>query len=150
MSDPAPDLPVHAGVEDCRLIELPTVPDPRGKLSIVESERQVPFEIRRFYYLYEVPAGATRGGHAHRRLHQFLVGISGSFDIRVADGRAERNITLNRPHVGLYIPPMIWRDMANFSSGSVCAVLASDLYDEDDYYRDYGEFVAARRSSPAT
>ncbi len=139
-----------ATVDDCRLIELPTVPDPRGKLSIVESARQVPFEIKRFYHLYDVPTDATRGGHAHKRLHQFLLSMSGSFDVRVTDGSDERTVTLRRPHVGLYIPPMIWRDMANFSGGSVCAVLASDFYDEDDYYRDYDEFVSARRSLSAT
>lgn len=146
MSEPV-RVPALATVEDCRLIELPTVPDPRGKLSIVESARQVPFEIKRFYYLYEVSAGATRGGHAHLRLHQFLIGISGSFDVRVSDGASERQVMLNRPHIGLYIPPMIWRDMSNFSSGSVCAVLASDFYDEDDYLREYDAFVAARRGA---
>ncbi|HEV3001484.1 MAG TPA: FdtA/QdtA family cupin domain-containing protein [Solirubrobacteraceae bacterium] len=149
MSEPA-RVPALATVDDCRLIELPTVPDPRGKLSIVESARQIPFAIQRFYYLYEVPAGATRGGHAHRRLHQFLVGISGSFDVVLSDGTAERRVMLNRPHVGLYIPPMIWRDMSNFSSGSVCAVLASDFYDEDDYLREYDGFLTARRSASAT
>lgn len=146
MNEPA-SPPALATVEDCRLIELPTVPDPRGKLSIVESARQVPFEIQRFYYLYEVSAGATRGGHAHRRLHQFLIGISGSFDVRVSDGADERRVMLNRPHIGLYIPPMIWRDMSNFSSGSVCAVLASDFYDEDDYLRDFERFRNARASA---
>ncbi|HEX2087939.1 MAG TPA: FdtA/QdtA family cupin domain-containing protein [Solirubrobacteraceae bacterium] len=139
-----------ASVADCRLIELPTVPDPRGKLSIVESARQVPFEIRRFYYLYDVPAGATRGGHAHRELEQFVVGMSGSFDVRLSDGRDRREVTLRQPNVGLYIPPMIWRDMVNFSYGSVCAVLASDFYDEADYYRDYDEFLTARTNASAT
>ena len=139
-----------ATADDCRLIELPTVPDPRGKLSIVESDRQIPFAIQRFYYLYDVPADATRGGHAHRRLHQFLISLSGSFDVRVSDGSGERQFTLRRPHEGLYIPPMIWRDMADFSSGAVCAVLASDFYDEDDYFREFEDFLTARRSASAT
>ncbi len=139
-----------ASVADCRLIELPTVPDPRGKLSIVESERQIPFEIKRFYYLYDVPAGATRGGHAHRTLEQFVVGMSGSFDVRLSDGSEDVHVTLRQPNVGLYIPSMIWRDMVNFSYGSVCAVLASDFYDEPDYYRDYEAFLTARRSASAT
>jgi dTDP-4-dehydrorhamnose 3,5-epimerase-like enzyme len=125
---------------DCRTIELPVVAEPRGNLTFVESERHIPFPLRRVYYLYDVPSGAERGGHAHKQLHQLLIAISGAFDVHVDDGRERRSHHLNRPHKGLYIPPMVWREIDNFSGGSVCLALVSDFYEEDDYFRDYAEF----------
>lgn len=130
-------------IGDCRLIDLPVIHDQRGNLTFVENSRHVPFDIRRVYYLYDVPGGAERGGHAHKELHQLIIAMSGSFDIVLDDGREKKRIHLNRSYFGLYVCPMIWREMDNFSSGAVCLVLASNLYDESDYYRDYDEFLAS-------
>lgn len=131
----------EAMIEDCRVIDLPIISDPRGNLTFIESGRQIPFNIQRIYYLYDVPGGAERGGHAHKDLHQLIVAASGSFDIKLDDGREKRTFSLNRSYQGLYVCPMIWREISNFSSGSVCMVLASNLYDENDYYRDYNQFL---------
>ena len=130
-------------LNDCKLIDLPKIADARGNLTFVEGGRHVPFDIKRVYYLYDVPGGAERGGHAHKDLHQLIVAMSGSFDIVIDDGRNKKRIHLNRSYYGLYVCPMIWREMDNFSSGAVCLVLASNLYDETDYYRDYQEFLKA-------
>ena len=130
-------------LSDCRIINLPKITDPRGNLTFLEGERHVPFEIKRVFYLYDVPGGAERGGHALKRCRQFLIAMSGSFDVILKDGREERRIHLNRSYYGLIIPPMIWREMDNFSSGSVCLVLASHGYDEADYYRDYDMYLKA-------
>ena len=130
----------------CKLIDLPRIHDPRGNLTFIEGCRHIPFEIKRVYYLYDVPGGATRAGHAHKTLEQLLIAMSGSFDITMDDGFQKKTFHLNRSYYGLYIPPMIWRDINNFSSGSVCVVLASDYYDEDDYYRNYDEFLNAVRN----
>lgn len=129
-------------IDDCRLIELPKIGDPRGNLTFIEGGVHVPFAIERVYYLYDVPGGAERGGHAHRALHQLIVAMSGSFDVVLDDGRRRRQVHLNRSYVGLFVCPMIWRELTNFSSGSVCMVLASNRYDEADYYRDYAQFRA--------
>jgi hypothetical protein len=130
-------------LNDCSLIELPKVSDPRGNLTFIEGGTHVPFEIKRAYYLYDVPGGATRAGHAHRTLEQLMIAIAGSFDVELNDGQTKEKYHLNRSYCGLYISPMIWRDIDNFSSGSVCLVLASDYFDEADYYRDYDEFLKA-------
>lgn len=126
----------------CKLIQLPKIADARGNLTFIEGARHVPFEIKRVYYLYDVPGGAERGGHAHKDLHQLIIAISGSFDIVLDDGLEKKRFHLNRSYFGIYVCPMIWREMDNFSSGAVCLVLASNLYDEADYYRNYSEFIA--------
>jgi dTDP-4-dehydrorhamnose 3,5-epimerase-like enzyme len=131
------------GLEDCRIIELPRITDPRGNLTFIEAGNHLPFEIKRVYYLYDVPGGATRAGHGHKTLEQLMIAMSGSFDVELDDGRAKKKYHLNRSHYGLYIPPMIWREIDNFSSGSVCLVLASEFFDESDYYRNYDGFLEA-------
>jgi WxcM-like protein len=131
-------------VNDCKVILLPKIADPRGNLTFIEGERHVPFAIQRVYYLYDVPGGAERGGHAHKGLHQLIVAMSGSFDVVLDDGAERKRFHLNRSYSGLYVTPMIWRAIDNFSSGSVCMVLASARFDEDDYFREYGEFVGAK------
>ena len=130
----------------CRIVELPKITDTRGNLTFVEGQTHVPFDIARVYYLYDVPGGETRGGHAHRRLQQLIIAMSGSFDVVLDDGRRQKTVSLNRAYYGLYLPNMIWRELVNFSSGSVCMVLASERYDEGDYYREYEEFLRAVRS----
>lgn len=136
-------------IDRCRLLELPRVPDARGNLSFVEAGRHIPFDIRRVYYLYDVPGGASRAGHAHRALHQLMIAMSGSFDVHLDDGHQRKSFHLNRSYYGLYIPPMLWRDLDNFSSGAVCMVLASDFYDEADYFREHAEFLQAVRGNGA-
>lgn len=128
-------------VNRCRIVNLPQIVDPRGNLTFIEEVRQVPFEIKRVYYLYDIPGGAERGGHAHKKLEQLIVAMSGSFDILLDDGYRKERVHLNRSYYGLYVGSMVWREMDNFSSGSVCMVLASTYYDELDYYRDYEEFL---------
>jgi dTDP-4-dehydrorhamnose 3,5-epimerase-like enzyme len=132
-------------LSDCRIIELPKIQDHRGNLTFIEAGRHIPFDIQRVYYLYDVPGGAARAAHGHKRLHQLMIAMSGSFDVTLDDGFDRRCFHLNRSYYGLYIPPMLWRDLDNFSSGSVCMVLASDYYDENDYYRDYQDFLEAAR-----
>jgi dTDP-4-dehydrorhamnose 3,5-epimerase-like enzyme len=131
------------GVHQCNVFDLPVVHAPEGNLTFVEGSRHVPFDIARIYYLYDVPGGATRGGHAHRSLEQVMIAMSGSFEVLLDDGNEKKAVTLGRSHQGLYIGTMIWRELVNFSSGSVCMVLASDYYDEADYFRDYDDFLAA-------
>jgi dTDP-4-dehydrorhamnose 3,5-epimerase-like enzyme len=133
-------------VKDCRLIELPRVNDPRGNLTFIESGRHVPFVVKRIFYLYDVPGGATRAGHALKSCHQFLIATSGSFDVIVDDGVQQETFQLNRSYYGLYIPPLIWREIGNFSSNSICMVLASEFYSEEDYHREYPQFISAVRA----
>lgn len=134
-------------LQQCRIVELPKITDHRGNLTFVESGRHIPFDIKRTYYLYDVPGGATRAAHGHRNLHQLMISMSGSFDVTLDDGFEKRVFHLNRSYYGLYIPPMIWRDLDNFSSGAVCMVLASDYYDEADYFRNYADFVKAAQEA---
>lgn len=133
-------------LERCRLINLPVIQDPRGNLTYVEENRHIPFPIKRVYYLYDVPGGAIRGGHAHKALQQFIIAMAGSFDVILSDDKETQRIHLNRSYYGLYIGPLVWRELDNFSSGSVCAVLASDFYEEADYYRDIDEYREYMRS----
>jgi hypothetical protein len=125
------------------MVDLPKITDPRGNLTFIEAGRHIPFQIQRVYYLYDTPGGAERGGHAHKGLHQLIIAMSGSFDAVLDDGKERRRFHLCRSYYGLYVCPMIWRELDNFSSGSVCMVLASNFYDEADYYRDYEEFLKA-------
>jgi len=131
-------------IDLCKVIELPKIADSRGNLTFVESGRQIPFGISRVYYLYDVPGGSERGGHAHKDLHQLIIAMSGSFDVVLDDGIRKKRVHLARSYYGLYVCPMIWRELDNFSSGSVCMVLASNFYDESDYFRNYNEYLNAR------
>jgi hypothetical protein len=130
---------------DCRIIEIPRFADERGSLSVVEGGALVPFGIARVYYLYDIPAGQVRAAHGHRRLEQFMVALSGSFEIDLDDGFERRTVRMDRPDRGLYIAPGMWRDLNGFSGGAVCLVLASLHFDEADYLRDYDDFVAFAR-----
>ena len=130
-------------INDCKIINLPRINDPRGNLTFVEGNDHIPFSIARVYYLYDVPGGAERGGHAHKDLQQLIIAMSGSFDIHLDDGVSKKTVHMNRSYMGLYVPTMIWREIDNFSSGAVCMVLASERYSEADYYRDYDEFQSA-------
>ena len=132
-------------LSDCQLINLPKINDARGNLTFIEAERHVPFSIQRVFYLYDVPGGSLRAGHALKSCHQFIIAISGSFDVMLDDGSERQRFHLNRSHYGLYVTPLTWREIDNFSSNSVCLVLASAAYSENDYYRDYEGFLAAVR-----
>jgi len=126
-------------IKDCSFINIPRIEDYRGNLAVIEKE-VVPFKIERVYYLFDVPSGSTRGGHAHKNLSQFIIALAGSFDVVLKDGISEQRLLLNNPSKGLLINSGIWRELENFSSGSVCLVLASNVFDESDYIRDYQEF----------
>lgn len=134
-------------LQNCRIIDLPKITDPRGSLTFIEGNRHIPFDIKRTYYLYDVPGGESRAGHGHKNLQQLLVAISGSFDVHLDDGISKKTYHLNRSYMGLYIPSMIWREIDNFSSGAVCLSLASDVYIEEDYYREYSDFMNAVKAS---
>lgn len=133
------------GIDDVRILEFRKIADPKGNLTPIEGGRDLPFAIERVFYLYDVPGGEARGGHAHRALHQVIIAVSGSFDVVVEDGEGERRFFLNRSYYGLHVPPMVWAHLENFSSGSVGLVLASALYDEADYYRDRDEYLRVVR-----
>lgn len=128
-----------------RIIDIPKIEDRRGNLSVIEKDI-IPFDIKRVYYLYDVPSDAYRGGHAHKEQYEFLIALSGSFEVVLDDGFEKQKVMLNKPNKGLLIPTMIWRELENFSSGAVCLVLASDVFDEADYIRDYDEFISSKSS----
>lgn len=130
-------------INDCKVVLLPKIPDPRGNLTFLEGGRHIPFDIKRVFYLYDVPTEESRGAHAHKKLHQFIICLAGSFDVEIDDGEFQGKIHLNRPWKGLHIPPMIWAAEVNFDPGSVCLVITSDVYNADDYIRDYADYVAA-------
>jgi hypothetical protein len=134
-------------VYDCTIVELDRHNSKRkGDICVVENFKTIPFDVKRIYYLYDIPGGVSRGGHAHKQLQQFIVAVSGSFTVTLDDGNVRRSFTLNRPYQGLLLVPGIWRELGDFSSGSVCLVLASELYDKDDYIHDYVEFLNFRKS----
>ncbi len=131
------------GIEACRLIEFPKIKDHRGNLTFLEGERHIPFEIKRVYYLYDIPGGESRAGHAHLTLASVIIAVNGSFDVLLDDGIERKTFRLSRANEGLYICPGIWRELESFTSGSVSLVLASAYYDEDDYFREYEDFIKA-------
>jgi hypothetical protein len=128
-------------IREARIIQLPKIPDDRGNLTFVEAGRPVPFIIQRTYWIYDVPGGEVRGGHAYRELQEFFVALSGSFDVTLDDGKERKVVSLNRSHFGLYVPNMIWRHLENFSTNAVCMIMASMTYSEKDYIRDYESFI---------
>lgn len=132
-------------VFDCSLVDLGKVSFDEGNLTVVENGTSFPFDVQRIFYLYDIPGGESRGAHAHRECHQFLIAAGGSFEVLLDDGKLKRQIFLNRPDVGLHIPPGIWASELNFSSGAICLVLASHTYNENDYLRDYSEFLHLRK-----
>ncbi len=132
---------MELSLSECKMIELPKIQDPRGNLTFLENNKHIPFAIKRVFYLYDVPGGADRAGHALKKCHQFLIAMSGSFDVIVYNGKDKQRFHLNRSYYGLHLPPMFWREIDNFSSGSVCLALASEGYDEKDYYREYKEYL---------
>jgi dTDP-4-dehydrorhamnose 3,5-epimerase-like enzyme len=130
---------------EAKLIELPKIEDERGNLSFIEEKTHIPFEIKRSYWIYDVPGGETRGGHAYRELQEFIVALSGSFDVVLDDGRNKKVYSLNRSYYGLYVPKMIWRSLENFSTNSLCLILASGHYNENDYIRNYVDFLEGKK-----
>lgn len=130
-----------SAVPNWKTIELPKIKDSRGNLTFIEGNHHIPFEIQRTYYLYDVPGGESRGAHGHKKLEQLIVAISGSFEVVLSNGQVQERFQLNKPFVGLYVPSRTWRTLENFSSGSVCLVLASLPYSEEDYLRDYSDFL---------
>ena len=136
-------------IENCRIIDIPKIPDTRGNLSFVEGGRHINFDIKRVFYLYDVPGGEMRAGHALKTCHQFVIAMSGSFDVHLDDGVEKKTVSLNRSFRGLLILPRVWRVLDNFSSGAVCVVLASENYDAEGYFRDYEQFLDAVRIGPA-
>ena len=131
-------------IQDCNVVEIPKVHDERGSLAVIE-KAIIPFKIQRVYYLYDVPSDSYRGGHAHKELYQVIVHLSGSFDVKINDGKKFKVFNLNKPHKALLIVPGIWREIDNFSSGSVCLVLASNVYNESDYIRNFEDFLAFKK-----
>lgn len=136
----------NSTIFDCSILELDKHNHEKGNISIVENGKEVPFDINRVYYLYDIPGGEDRGAHGHKELRQLIIAASGSFDIILDDGNVKRSITLNRPYIGLLVVPGIWREIINFSSGAICMVLASHNYDENDYIRDYIEFLNLKKT----
>lgn len=135
------ELHATSNISECRIIELDKHHHDNGNLSVVEGMQQLPFNVNRVYYLYDIPGGSERGGHSHRKCHEFIIAVSGSFDVEIDDGCEKRTVSLNQSNKGLHVEPGIWRILNNFSSGSVCLVLASDCYEEADYVREYDEFI---------
>lgn len=128
-------------VFDCAILELPRINNRSGNITAIQNNKEIPFDIKRIFYLYDIPGGESRGAHAHKECHQFLVAASGSFEVQLDDGKVKKTVMLNQPYRGLHIPPGIWASEVNFSSGAICLVLASHKYDENDYLRNYNEFL---------
>lgn len=133
-------------VYDCCIVHLPKIHNEAGNITALENNRSIPFEVKRVYYLYDVPGGAERGGHGHKNLQQFIIALSGSFDVLIDDGVNKKVVHLDRPYIGFHMVPGIWRELMNFSSGAICLVLASEKYDEADYLRTYEAFIEYTKS----
>jgi len=133
-------------VFDCSFIELSKIQNRSGNITVIENNVEIPFKIKRIFYLYDIPGGESRGAHAHKECHQFLIASSGSFEVQLDDGKVKKTVMLNQPYKGLHIPPGIWASEVNFSSGAICLVMASHIYDESDYLRDYNEFIKYKRN----
>lgn len=132
---------MHNSVYECSIVHLPKIHNEAGNITALENQKNIPFDVKRVYYLYDVPGGAERGGHGHKNLQQFIIALSGSFDVLINDGTNKKVIHLDRPYIGLHIIPGIWRELINFSSGAICLVLASEKYTEDDYLRQFEEYL---------
>ena len=128
-------------LSDCTLIDLPKIENRSGNITVIENNLDIPFEVKRIFYIYDIPGGESRGAHAHKECHQFLVSASGSFEVHLDDGINKKTVMLNQPYTGLNVPPGIWASENNFSSGAICLVMTSDLFDKDDYIRDYQDFL---------
>lgn len=138
-----------SSIYNCGIVEFKQIHNRQGNITSIENSKSIPFDIKRIYYLYDVPGGAERGGHAHKELQQLIVAVSGCFDVVIDDGKNKKVVELNRPYYGLLVVPGIWRELINFSSGAICLVLASHKYDEHDYYRDYDKFIAFKNENPS-
>ena len=138
-------MSINSKIEDCKIIELPKIGDRLGHISVVNNQKDIPFGAKRVFYLFDIPSGESRGAHAHKECHQFLIALSGSFEVMLNDGVNQKSVFLNRPNFGLHIVPGIWASEVNFSSGAICLVLASHLYDESDYIRDHDSFLEYKR-----
>ena len=136
------EMAINFTVFDCNILYLPKIENRAGNITPIENFKEIPFQIQRIFYLYDIPGGESRGAHAHKKCHQFLIAASGSFEVLLDDGKVQRIVQLNRPYLGLHVPPGIWASEINFSSGSICLVLASEKYTEEDYIRDYSTFNA--------
>lgn len=137
----------NSTVFDCHVVDISKVHNKSGNITVVENDSNIPFDVKRVYYLYDVPGGEARGGHAHYELEQYIIAASGSFDVTLDDGNDKKTINLNRPNIAIHIVPGLWRELDNFSSGSICMVLASHFFNEDDYIRDYNKFLALKHDS---
>ncbi len=137
-------MPNRFTIEDCKMVALNRINNRSGNITVVQNDVDIPFSVRRVYYLYDVPGGESRGAHGHRTLQQLIMAVSGSFEVTIDDGRSKKSFVLNRPFFGLHVPPGMWRDISNFSSGAICLVLASGYYDEGDYLRSYDDFLSFR------
>jgi hypothetical protein len=137
----------NSTIFDCEIVDLSKVHNEKGNMTVVENGKNIPFDVKRIYYLYDVPGGEERGGHAHYELEQYIIAASGSFDVIIDDGKEEKTFSLNRPNLALHITPGLWRELNNFSSGSICMVLASHIYSENDYIRDYNEFKYEKKKA---
>ena len=138
---------IGSSIYNCNVFTLPKVHNRAGNITALNNSIDLPFDVHRVYYLYDIPGGELRGGHAHKELHQLIVAVSGSFDITLDDGLNKKTVSLNRPYYGLYVLPGIWRELSNFSSGAICLVLASHKYNEKDYIRDYSEFITWKKTN---
>lgn len=143
-------MKINASVNDCKLIDLPKIRNRAGNITPVENNEDIPFDIKRIFYLYDMPGGESRGGHAHKDLYQLIIAASGSFEVTLNDGKEYKKFFLNHPYYGLLIVPGIWAELVNFSSGSICLVLTSDVYSESDYLRNYQDYLDYLRSGTGT